>query len=224
MNYRIEGDSLPVVLCQLRAGESMISEVGGRTWQKGNIETETFGGSAKKALGRMFSGESLFLSRYTARSDSEIAFASSYPGAILAAELTKGETIICQKGAFLAATEGVNLSIYLNKSLGKGFFGGEGFIMQKIQGPGTAFLEVDGHCVEYDLKVGERIVCDTGVLAAMEETCTMDIQMVKGVKNVIFGGEGLIDTVVEGPGKVWLQSMTVPKLAALIRPYIPTGN
>lgn len=224
MRYSIEGGSLPVVICQLEPGERMISEAGGRTWARGDVITETVSGGSKKALGRMFSGESLFMSQYTANSNAEIGFASSFPGRILARELAPGESIICQKRAFLAATYGVNLSVFFNKSVGKGLFGGEGFIMQKVTGPGMVFLEIDGHCVEYNLAPGERLVCDTGVLAVMDESCTLDIQRVKGVKNVLFGGEGLFDTVVIGPGKVCLQTITIDKLAGLIAPYVASGS
>lgn len=224
MRYSIEGGSLPVVICQLEPGERMISEAGGRTWARGDVITETVSGGSKKALGRMFSGESLFMSQYTANSNAEIGFASSFPGRILARELAPGESIICQKRAFLAATYGVNLSVFFNKSVGKGLFGGEGFIMQKVTGPGLVFLEIDGHCVDYNLAPGERLVCDTGVLAVMDESCTLDIQRVKGVKNVLFGGEGLFDTVVIGPGKVCLQTITIDKLAGLIAPYVASGS
>ncbi|MGI6315585.1 MAG: TIGR00266 family protein [Christensenellales bacterium] len=225
MQYTIEGGSLPVVLCRLEPGEAMISEAGGRTWARGEITTETTSeGGAKKALGRLFSGESLFMSKYAAKTRAEIGFASSFPGRILPVELGHGQSIICQKKAFLSGTYGVTLSVHFQNRLRTGLFGGEGFIMQKVTGPGIVFLEIDGHCQEYTLAAGERIVCDTGVVAVMEETCTMDVQMVKGVKNVLFGGEGLIDTVVTGPGKVWLQTMTVAKLAGLLRPYLPSGN
>ena len=222
MRYSIEGGSLPVVICQLEPGETMISESGGRTWARGDVITEASSeGGAKKVLGRVFSGESLFMSRYTARSSAEIAFASSFPGRIIAIELAPGRSIICQKGAFLAATAGVSLSIHFTGNLGRGFFGGEGFIMQRVTGPGVIFLELDGHNVEYELAPGERIVCDTGVVAMMAETCNLDVQVVKALKNMIFGGEGLMDTVVTGPGKVWLQTMTVSQLARLIIPHIP---
>ncbi|MGL4790132.1 MAG: AIM24 family protein, partial [Anaerotignaceae bacterium] len=146
----------------------------------------------------------------------------SFPGTIIPVELRAGESVICQKRAFMAATKGVELSVFFNKSVGKGLFGGEGFVMQKITGPGTAFLEIDGHCVEYNLAAGEKLTCDTGVLAIMDETCTMDIVMVKGVKNMLFGGEGAFDTVVSGPGKVYLQTMTIENLANLIIPFVPS--
>lgn len=225
MKYSIQGDSLPVAICSLDPGESMISESGGRTWYKGNIVTETTsGGGAKKVFGRMLTGESLFMSVYTAQTPSEIAFASSFPGRIIARQLAPGETIICQKSAFLAATAGVDLAVHFQKRIGTGFFGGEGFIMQRITGPGLVFLELDGHCVEYNLAPGEPLVCDTGVLAMMDATCSLDVQMVKGFKNVLFGGEGLFDTLVTGPGKVYLQTMTIPHIANLIIPFLPKSN
>ncbi len=222
MKYEITGGSLPVLCCHLETGEKMISESGGRTWVRGNIKTETQGGGAKKMFGRLLSGESFFMSHYTAESAAEIAFTSSFPGCIVPIELGEGESVICQKSSFLCATAEVQLSMFFNKKVGAGLFGGEGFIMQKVQGPGTVFLEIDGHCTEYDLAPGEKLVCDTGVLASMDETCSIDVVMVKGVKNMVFGGEGLIDTVITGPGKVRLQSMTIPKIAGLVAPYIST--
>lgn len=121
----------------------------------------------------------------------------------------------------MAATYGVELAVHFQKKLGAGLVGGEGFLMQRVTGPGLVFLELDGHCVEYDLAPGEQVVCDTGVVALMDSTCQMDVQMVKGVKNVLFGGEGLFDTVVTGPGKVYLQTMTIAQLAKLLVPFMP---
>ena len=222
MRYSIEGGSLPVLLVQLDPGEKLISEVGGRTWCKGDVVTETTGGGGVGgALGRMLTGESLFMSTYTAQSPAEIAFTSSFPGSIIARELGDGESIIAQKTAFLCASSSVQLSATANKKIGAGLLGGEGFIMQKITGPGTAFFEIDGYCKEYDLAPGERIVCDTGIMAIMDETVTMDVETVKGLKNKLIGGEGLFDTVLTGPGKVYLQSMAIPKVAQLIIPYLP---
>ena len=221
MNYSIEGGSLPVVRIMLNPGETVISESGGRTWSKGQIQAESRSGGAGKALGRMLTNESLFMSHYTAQSPAEIAFTSSFPGKIIPYELQAGQSIVCQKSAFLCGTSGIDLSISFQKKLGAGLAGGEGFIMQKITGPGIVFLEVDGHCVSYDLVPGEQIVCDTGVLAIMDSTCQMDIQMVKGFKNMLFGSEGLFDTVITGPGKVYLQTMTVQKLATLMVPFLP---
>lgn len=221
MKYFIEGGDLPYVKVLLEPGEAMISEAGGRTWAKGDYVTETTSeGGMGKALGRMFAGESLFLSKYTAQGPVEMAFASSFPGSIMAVELAPGQSIIAQKSAFLCATYGVDLAIHFQKRAGAGFFGGEGFIMQRITGPGLVFFEIDGNVVNYNLQAGERLVCDTGVLALMDPSCTMDIQMVKGVKNVFFGGEGLFDTTVTGPGRVVLQSMTKSGLAKMLAPFI----
>lgn len=222
MQYSIEGGSLPAVIISLNQGESIISEVGGRTWMRGDVTTETTSnGGAGKALGRMLTGESMFMSQYTANGPAEIAFTSSFPGRIVARELGPGQSVIAQKSAFLCATAGTQLSVYTNKSAGAGLFGGEGFLMQQVTGPGMAFFEIDGYCKEYDLNPGERIVCDTGVMALMDDTVTMEIQTVKGLKNKLLGGEGIFDTVLIGPGKVCLQTMTVASLAKLIIPFIP---
>ena len=219
MQYRIEGGNLPAVIIQLNPGETIISEAGGRTWSRGPILTETKGGGVGKAIGRMFSGESMFLSYYTAQGPSEIAFASSFPGRIAVRELAAGESIICQKSSFLCATYGVDLSVHFQKKLGAGLVGGEGFIMQKVTGPGLVFLELDGYCPEYMLAPGEQLVCDTGVVAYMDASCQMNVQMVKGLKNMLFGGEGLFDTIVTGPGRVCLQTMSIAKLAGLLGPF-----
>ena len=225
MKYKIIGDSLPALIVELEQGESMLSEAGGRSWSRGPVLTETTsGGGAGKVLGRMISGESLFLSRYTAQGKAEIAFTSSFPGKIVARELKAGESIICQKSAFLCGFGNIDLSIHFRKKISAGLFGGEGFIMEKITGPGIVFLELDGYSPEYDLAPGEKLICDTGVVAIMDATCSMDVQMVKGVKNMFFGGEGLFDTVVTGPGKVYLQTMTIPNLAKKVAPYIVTNK
>lgn len=222
MKYNVEGGSLPVAILQLEAGETVISESGGRTWMRGPITTDTTSyGGVRKAIGRLFTGESLFMSRYVANGPAEIAFASSFPGRIIVRELAPGQSIICQKSAFLCGMGPLELSVHFKKRLGTGFFGGEGFIMQRVTGPGIVFIEVDGYSPEYDLAPGERLICDTGVLAAMDETCSMDIEVVRGAKNMFLGGEGIFNTVVTGPGKVYLQSMTVEKLARLMIPYLP---
>ena len=223
MRYSIEGGSLPAVIIQLDSGETILSEAGGRTWSRGPIATEAKAeGGVGKSIGRMIAGESLFMSRYTAQGPAEIAFSSSFPGKIIARELQAGQSIVFQKRAFLCATYGVELAVHFQKKLGAGLFGGEGFIMQRITGPGIVFLEVDGYCQEYDLVQGEQLTCDTGVLAIMDATCTMDVQMVKGAKNMLLGGEGLFDTVITGPGKVHLQTMTIAKLAKQMVPFLPS--
>ena len=153
-----------------------------------------------------------------------IAFGSSFPGQIKAVTIAPGREMIVQKSAFLAAEVGVELSIHFNKKLGAGFFGGEGFIMQRLSGSGTAFVEIDGELVEYDLGPGEQLVVDTGNVAGFELGVQMDIQQVPGLKNKLLGGEGLFNTVLTGPGRVWLQTMPICSVASAIRPFIPTGN
>ena len=226
MNYSIEGEPLPVVICNLEAGETMITESGAMSWMSPNMQMETTsGGGIGKMLGRAFSGESLFLNRYTAMGGvGTIAFASSFPGSIRAFQIAPGQDIVAQKSAFLASSASVELSTFFQKRVASGFFGGEGFIMQRLSGNGIAFLEFDGYVKEYELGAGQQIVIDTGYLAAMSSTCSVDIRTVPGVKNMLFGGEGIFNTVVTGPGKIWLQSMPVAQLAGAIRPFIPTGK
>lgn len=219
--YEILGGNLPVVVCELAAGESMITESGSMSWMSPNMKMETTsGGGMKKMLGRLASGDSVFQNRYTAEGgDGTIAFASSFPGAIKELQISNGHSMIVQKSAFLASEEGVELSMHFQKKLGKALFGGEGFIMQKLSGNGMAFIEIDGHAVEYDLAPGQEILISTGYLAAMEETCTMDVVTVKGAKNMLLGGEGIFNTVVKGPGKVILQTMPITKVAELLIPF-----
>ena len=225
MEYQIQGEMMPVVVCQVAAGETMITEKGSMVWMSPNMEMATTAGGIGKAFGRMFSGESMFQNRYTAKGGpGMIAFASSFPGSIRAVEITPERPVIAQKSAFLASTEGVELSVFFQKKLGAGFFGGEGFIMQKLSGRGTAFLEIDGYAVEYELAGGQQLVIDTGNLAMVDPTCSIDIQAVKGVKNVLFGGEGVFNTVVTGPGRVVVQTMPMSTFAGSIAQYLPTAN
>ena len=221
MRYEIKGETLPVVVCYLEGGEQMITERGSMSWMSPNMKMETTtGGGIGKALGRMFAGEAIFQNRYTAQGGNGlIAFASSFPGQIKAYEIGPGREIIVQKSGFLAA--GVELSVFFQKRLGAGFFGGEGFIMQRLSGQGTAFLEFDGHVVEYDLQPGQQIVVDTGYLAAMDGSCDIEIKTVPGIKNMVFGGEGVFNTVVTGPGRVWLQTMPISNVAQLILSFMP---
>lgn len=225
MRYEIKGESLPVAICYLEAGEKMITERGSMSFMSPNMQMETSAGGFGKALGRMFSGESIFQNTYTAQGgDGMIAFASSFPGSIVPIQIEPGKEKIVQKSAFLAAEAGVNLSVHIQKKLGAGFFGGEGFIMQKLSGYGTAFVEVDGSLLEYDLAPGQKMIIDTGYLAAMDASCTMEIQQVPGLKNKLLGGEGLFNTVVSGPGKIWIQTMPIYKVAGALMPYMPTSS
>lgn len=225
LTYQIEGGNLPVVICYPQPGQTICSQRGSMSWMSPNMHMDTnTGGGLRKALGRMFSSDSIFLNEYTPQGGSGlIAFASHFPGSIIPFEL-HNEGLIVQKSGFLAMEKGLELSLYFQKKLGKGLFGGEGFIMQRIRGTGVAFLEIDGCCKEYDLAAGQSMIVDTGYLAAMSETCTMDIQTVRGAKNIFFGGEGLFHTVVTGPGKVYLQSMPIGVTARALAPYMPTPS
>lgn len=226
MQYKIKGDNLPVVICNLEDGESMITERGSMSWMSPNMKMETTSnGGIGKALGRMFAGEALFQNRYTSEhGNGMIAFASSFPGCIRAFDIAPGNEIIVQKSGFLASEVSVELSVFFQKKLGSGFFGGEGFIMQRLSGHGTAFLEFDGYVVEYDLQPGQSIVVDTGYLAAMDGTCSMEIQSVPGVKNMLFGGEGIFNTVVTGPGRVYLQTMPISQVAGVLSQFMVTSK
>ena len=224
MKYEIKGGAFPIVVCHLTSGEQMITEKGSMVWMTSNMEMETTGGGVGKMFSKVFSGESMFQNIYTAKGDGMITFGSSFPGKIVAIDIQPGRNFIVQKSAFLAAEAGVELSIHFNKKAGAGFFGGEGFIMQKISGQGTAFVEIDGDLVEYELAVGQKIIVDTGNVAGFDSTVSIDIQTVKGVKNMVFGGEGIFNTVLTSPGRVWLQTMPIVNVANSIRPYIPTGN
>ena len=225
MKYEIKGGSFPVVICSLENGEKMITEKGSMAWMSPNMQMETHGGGLGKMFSKAFSGESMFQNHYTARGGPGlIAFTSSFPGEIRAVEIALGREMIVQKTAFLASEAGVNLSIHFQKRLGAGLFGGEGFIMQRLSGCGTAFVEIDGDIMEYELKPGQKIIVDTGNVAGFEPTVQMDIQTVPGAKNMLFGGEGIFNTVLTGPGRVWLQTMPIYNVANAIRPYIPTGG
>ena len=224
MRYEIKGGSFPIVVCYLENGEKMITEKGSMVWMTPNMQMETTGGGFGKMFSKAFSGESMFQNIYTARGDGMITFGSSFPGKIIPVDIAPGNELIVQKSAFLASEASVNLSIHFNKKFGSGFFGGEGFIMQRLSGRGTAFIEIDGDLVQYNLQPGQQIIVDTGNVAAFEGGVSMDIQRVTGAKNVLFGGEGLFNTVLTGPGKIWLQTMPIVNIANSIRPYIPTGN
>ena len=225
MRYEITGENAPVVICHLENGESMITQGGGMAWMSPNMDMRTDGGgSLGKALGRMFSGEKIFQNIYTAQGEGTIAFAPSFPGQILALDITPDNPMILQKRAFLVSESGVQLSTYLQKKGMVGFFGGEGFIMQKVTGEGKVFIEVDGSAVTYELSEGQQLIVDTGTLAAMDATCSMDIVTVKGAKNILFGGEGLFNTVITGPGRVILQTISFTNLMSLIAASMPSSN
>ena len=225
MEYEIKGGAFPVVICQLASGERMITEKGGMVWMSPNMEMTTSGGGMGKMFAKAFSGESMFQNIYTAKGGSGmIAFGSCFPGRILPIQIAPGREIVLQKSAFLASEAGVQMSVHFNKKLGTGFFGGEGFIMQRLSGSGMAFAEVDGELVEYTLAPGQSMIIDTGNVLGFESSVSIDIQQVKGLKNKLLGGEGFFNTVLTGPGRIWLQTMPVSGMASALRPYFPTGN
>lgn len=217
---------MPVVICHLQEGESMKTEKGAMSWMSPNMVMQTnAGGGIGKAFSRAFTGESMFQNVYTAQGGAGmIAFASSFPGAILAIPISPSRTVVAQKHAFLAMESGVDMKLFFQKRFGSGLFGGEGFIMQQFQGNGMVFLEIDGSVVEYDLQPGQSMLLDNGYLAAMDATVSIEIEKVNGIGNVLFGGEGLFHTKVTGPGHIWLQSMPVSQMASVLRPYIASGK
>ena len=225
MNYRVFGAPMPAVSISMEQGESIYTQSGGMTWMSEGISMETnMKGGFLKGIGRMFAGESLFMATYAAqRPGVEITLASSFSGEIRVFEVGAGKEYIAQKNAFLCATPGVELSAYVTGAKA-GFFGGEGFVLQKYTGRGLAFLELDGTIVEKELAPGEKIKVDTGNIAAFEAKVGYSSEMVKGFANVLFGGEGLFLSTLTGPGKVWLQTMSASELAKRIIPFIPTGS
>ena len=225
MRYEIKGGMMPVVEIILEAGESINCEKGAMVWMSPNMQMQTSGGGVGKMFTRAISGESMFRNTYTAQGGPGlIAFGSSFVGNIMAVEIGPGKEIICQKSAYLASTPGINLEIAFQKKIAGGFFGGEGFIMQRITGQGIVFLEIDGSVVDYMLAPGQQMVIDTGYLAMMDATCKMDIQSVPGLKNKFLGGEGLFNTVVTGPGKIVVQTMPISAVANSLARFFPQGK
>lgn len=225
MQYEIQGKPFPVATVTLENGESAVCQRGAMTWMTPNVTMQTKGGSIGKMFSRAISGEAMFQNIYTAQGGQGlIAFGSSVPGEIMALELKPGKTIVAQKSAFLASSESIAFELFFQKKFSAGFFGGEGFIMQKFSGIGTLLLEIDGSLITYDLQPGQSMLIDTGYLAAMEDTCTMDVETVKGVGNALLGGEGFFNTKVTGPGRIWLQTMPISRLAGSLARYIPRSS
>ena len=224
MKYKIFGGQMPAVTVRLDAGESVYTQSGGMSWMTEGISMETnLKGGLGKSLGRLFSGESLFMATYTAQKEADITFAASLPGEIRPIRVAPGQEYIAQKGSFLCATPGVTLSAVVN-GMKSGLFGGEGFVLQRLSGEGLVFLELDGAIQEIDLQPGEKIIVDTGNVALFEAQVSYSAQMVKGFKNILFGGEGLFLTTLTGPGKVWLQTLTASEIARRVIPFIPTTS
>ena len=227
MRYEIHGTVMQTLDVYLAPGEAMYTESGGMAWMKGNIDMQTnTKGGLIAGLGRKLAGESLFMTTYTSKGSEEalIVFAPEAPGKVVPVKLGANQSIICQRDAFMCAETTVNLAMHFRKRLGTGLFGGEGFVLQRITGPGYAFLEIPGEIREYSLADGEAMRIDPGHIALFEPTVTYDITMVKGLTNVLFGGEGLFLATLKGPGRIWLQSLPLSNLAAKLSKYLPTKS
>lgn len=221
MQYKVEGENLPVLKCFLEAGESIQCEAGAMAWMDDEIEMQTQAGGFGKMFGRLVTGEKMFLNTYQANRAGEIVFASKFPGSIRAVEITPDHGLIVQKGCYLATFGDIESEVYLQKRVSSGFFGGEGFLMRRFHGSGLVFLEIDGSAHDYTIPAGDCKVIDTGNLAAMSDSCSLEIRSIQGVKNILFGGEGLFNTVVSGPGTVILQSMPISVTAMNLYQYMP---
>lgn len=226
-NYKVVGTVMQALMIQLNPGQALFSETGSLSWMTDGVKMDTNLGSGglMGVLQRAVTRESLFVVNYTAeRQNQLVTFSSEFPGKIVPVHLAQGQSLIAQKDTLLVAEKSVNMSIALQRRLGAGLFGGEGFILQRFDGPGTVFAALDGEIVEYTLAAGQRLLVDTGHLAMFEPSVTYDIQMVKGIKNLIFGGEGLFFVSLTGPGRVWLQTMPMSKLAGALRAYMPRAE
>jgi uncharacterized protein (TIGR00266 family) len=226
LRYKIIGTTLQAVVIELPAGQEVYSERGGMSWMSANIAMETnMEGGIGGAFKRVFSGESIFMVSFKAQGGPGIlGFAGEFPGKVVPLNLGPGQQLICQKEAFMVAERSVQLDIHFRRKLGAGLFGGEGFIMQRLTGPGLAFVEFDGEIVEYTLGEGQVLKVDTGHVAMFEPTVQFDVEMVRGFKNMLFGGEGLFLTTLRGPGRVWLQTMPIINLARKLAQYMPTAS
>ncbi len=224
MRYEIVGEPYPAVVCHLEAGEAMRTEKGSMAWMDPVMTMETKGGGVKKALGRAMSGESMFQNIYTAQKPGMIAFGASFPGKIIPLQVDAQHTYVVQKMAFLASTMGVELSVEFRKKFGSGLFSGEGFIMQRLSGNGIVFIECDGELVDYDLAAGQSMLVDSGNVVGFTGGVTMDVERIRGAKNVLFGGEGLHNTKVTGPGHVWLQTMPLANIVDVIAAHLPVSS
>jgi uncharacterized protein (TIGR00266 family) len=239
IDYRILGEEMQCVEIELDPQETVVAEAGAFMYKDQPIQMQTIfgdgsnsgGGFMGKLLGagkRLLTGESLFMTTFThmGQGKARVAFASPYPGKIIPMDLQQmGGKVICQKDAFLCAAKGVSVGINFQKRLGTGLFGGEGFIMEKLEGDGMAFVHAGGHIIERELAPGETLHIDTGCVVAYTKDVDFDVQMVGGIKNTLFGGEGFFFAVLRGPGKVWLQTLPISRLASRIIQYAPqTGG
>lgn len=223
MRYDISGTVMQTLSIALEPGEVVVSQTHAMAWMTDGIDMDTHtGGGLFAGLKRALSGGSLFITEYVARASGEVAFAPRFPGQIIPKKLGQGESIICRKETFLCAERTVGLDIVLQQRLGAGVFAGEGFILQRVTGPGTVWLDLSGEVIEKTLGNGERLRVHAGHIGMQEPTVATDIQMVRGFRNVLFGGEGLFLATLTGPGKIWLQSMPILNLAEEVARHLPS--
>jgi len=226
MKHTITGTTMPVLQMQLEPGEKIVAEPGEFSWMTDNMQLRTTTQAAGArglfgVLGRALSGGGLFMTEYSPTGAAGmVAFAAKVPGSIHEVQVAPGHSYMIHKHGFLCATEGVNLSIGFQRGLGAGLFGGNGFILQRLAGPCTAFVELGGECVVYDLPAGQSIMAHPGHIGMFQDSVSFDITMMRGISNALFGGDGLFVGRLTGPGKVWLQSLTVPGLAHAVAPYL----
>ncbi|MFZ4813949.1 MAG: TIGR00266 family protein [Phototrophicaceae bacterium] len=223
MRYEIRGTTMPALEVLLEKGESVFTETAGMSWmsQHVNMSTGTRGGLGS-ILGRAITGESIFLTTFKADANGQkVVFTPKMPGQIIAHELGARQSIIAQRDAFLCASDGVEIKLHLRKRLGAGIFGGEGFVMQRLTGPGTIFAEVGGEVMEYTLQPNEILKVNPGYVAMYEPSVDYDITLVRGISNWLFGGEGIFLATLKGPGKVWLQTMPLSNFAEALLRYLP---
>lgn len=225
MRYDISGTVMQTVSIDLDRGESLFSQTHAMAWMTDGIRMDTHtGGGLFAGLKRALGGGSLFITEFTADQAAHIAFAPRFPGQIIPVRLLPGQSLICRKETFLCAETSVQLEIAFQQRLGAGFFAGEGFILQRVTGPGTVFLDLSGEVVEKTLLPGERLLVHAGHIGMQEPSVQTDIQMMRGFRNVLFGGEGLFLATLTGPGKIWLQSMPILNLAEEIARHLPSDE
>jgi uncharacterized protein (TIGR00266 family) len=225
MNYEISGTIMQTVSINLDPGETVYSQTNTMAWMNEAVSMDTHtGGGFLAGLQRTFGGGSFFVTDFTATGNGHIAFAPRFPGTIIPVELQAGQSLICRKETFLVAQKSVTLELAWQKRLGSGFFGGNGFLLQKLTGPGIVWLDLSGELIERELAPGERLLVHAGHVGIFEPSVSFDIQMIKGFKNLIFGGEGLFLATLTGPGRIWLQSMPIMNLAEELARYLPSGG
>ena len=225
MRYSLSGTTMQTLNIDLEPGETVYSQTSSMCWMTPTIEMDTnTGGGLFSGLMRSLSGGSFFVTHFTARQAGHVAFAPHFPGTTMPIPLQAGQSLICRKETFLCAEKSVTLEIAFQKRLGAGLFGGEGFILQKVTGPGVVFLDLSGEVIERDLAAGESLLVQAGHVGIMDPSITFDIQMVSGFKNIVFGGEGLFLAKLTGPGHVALQSMPIMNLANEIARYLPVAS